>query len=300
MDLSIIIVNWNTSELLLRCLESIYFSKPPLAFEIIVIDNGSVDDSVRAIESRYPDVQIIQNDQNLGFARANNQGLRIASGRYFMLLNSDTLVLPGSIHGLVETADQYPNVGVIGPKLLNLDGTLQESWASFPTLWSEMIGKNLRRRQPVAYAPNSYEVDWVMGACMLVRAEAVEAAGMLDEEYFMYSEETDWCFRIKRKGWKVWYLSNAEIYHVGGGSANRASLKQLVLLYRSKILFFRKNYDSRIATILRYGLIVANSFGWFRRVFLLWGKNREAVQHRMAVQSNLVWSLLRNDDPTVV
>jgi hypothetical protein len=299
MDLSIVIVNWNTSALLIQCLDSIYQAVPRLTFEIIVVDNGSTDDSVSAICNKFPDVRIISNDLNLGFAKANNQGLAAGRGRYFLLLNSDTLVLPDALNRLVAVADHNPGVGIIGPKLLNMDGTLQKSWATFPTFWSELVGKNFRRRHSVANSQFAYEVDWIMGACMLVRSEIVTDVGMLDEDYFMYSEETDWCYRTKRKGWKVWYLSNSEIYHLGGGSANRSNLTQLVLLYRSKIFFFRKHYGNYQATLLRYGLALVNFLGLSRRAIFRIGRDRNAVRQRLAAQSQLILCLLRDRYPEI-
>jgi GT2 family glycosyltransferase len=299
MDLSIIIVNWNTSELLIQCLESIYRAQPHLSFEIIVVDNGSVDDSVSAIASRFPAVHIIGNERNLGFAKANNQALSVAKGRYFLLLNSDTLVVPNSLDELVHVADNHLDVGVVAPKLLNMDGSLQGSWSAFPTFWSELIGKNIPRRETVVGLPFAYEVDWVMGACMLVRGETVADVGMLDEDYFFYSEETDWCFRIKNRGWKVWYISNAEIYHLGGGSAKRNTLLQMALLYQSKIHYFHKFHGFRRAKMLRYGLAMSNFFGLLRRIVLLNGKDREGLRTRIKVQSSLIRCLLANRFPEV-
>jgi len=297
MDLSIIIVNWNTSELLLQCLDSIYRAKPQIMFEIIVIDNGSTDNSVGAISTRFPEVRIISNDHNMGFAGANNQGLSAGSARYYLLLNSDTLVLPGALDVLINIADNHPEMGIVGPKLLNMDGSLQESYASFPTFWSELIGKNFRRRRPLADSTYIYDVDWIMGACMLVRSEVVADVGMLDDDYFMYSEEVDWCFRIKRQGWKVGYCLKSEVYHLGGGSASRASLSQLILLYRSKILFFRKHYGNHQATLMRYGFALANTVGMVRRVFSMGKKDGINLRQRIAVQSTLVLCLLRNQYP---
>ena len=257
MDLSIIIVNWNTSELLHQCLNSIYNNRSSYSFEVVVVDNGSHDSSISMIENHFPSVILIKNDRNHGFARANNQGLSIAKGRYFMLLNSDTIVLPEAFDKLIQTADGNPELGVLGPQILNMDGTVQSSWASFPSFFSELIGQNFRIRKPVVGFPHAYEVDWITGACMLVRARVVSEVGMLDDGYFMYSEETDWCLRIKNKGWKIWYLSNAEIYHLGGASAKRTSLLQLALLYQNKIRYFNKFYGPTQAMLLRYGLALA-------------------------------------------
>jgi len=136
LDLTIVIVNWNTSELLFQCLNSIYSTSTRFSFEVIVVDNGSRDDSVSMLENKFPAVILIKNAQNFGFAHANNQGLPIARGRYFLLLNSDTIVLPNVFDMLVQTADEHPELGAVGPEILNLDGTVQESWASFPSILS--------------------------------------------------------------------------------------------------------------------------------------------------------------------
>lgn len=297
MDVSVIIVNWNTSGLLLQCLNSIYSGDIRVAFEVIVVDNGSSDDSVSLIEKDFPAVLVLKNDRNVGFARANNQGISAGTGRYFLLLNSDTIVLPGAVDALVRVADQYPELGVVGPKLLNMDHTLQKSWASFPSFLSELIGKNFRIRRPVTNSPHAYEVDWIMGACMLVRSSTIEDVGKLDENYFFYSEEIDWCFRIKKKNWKIWYISNAEIYHLGGGSANRARFIQLARLYQGKLLYFQKYHGSFMATLLRYGLALANTLGVIRRLIFFNWLNRQAAAQRIADQSKLIWCLLWNRYP---
>ncbi|MEO8357323.1 MAG: glycosyltransferase family 2 protein [Chloroflexota bacterium] len=297
MDLSIIIVNWNTSRLLQQCLNSIYSARICVAFEVIVVDNGSSDDSLSLIAEHFPAVIIIKNDRNLGFARANNQGISVGLGRYFMLLNTDTIVLPGAVDALIQIADRHPELGVVGPKLLNMDNTIQKSWASFPSLLSELVGKNFRIRHPVANSPHAYEVDWIMGACMLVRSATIEEVGKLDEDYFFYSEEIDWCFRIKKKNWKIWYISNAEIYHIGGGSANRARFIQLIRLYQGKLLYFQKYHGSFMTTLLRYGLAAANTLGVIRRLIFFNWLNRQAAAQRIADQSKLVWCLLWNRYP---
>lgn len=299
MDLSIIIVSWNTSDLLSQCLNSICQTGSRFAFDMIVVDNGSTDDSVSMVEARFPHVRLIKNDGNQGFARANNQGLEIASSRYFMLLNSDTIVLPGAIDTLIEMADQNPNVGMIGPKLLNMDGSLQKSWASFPSILSEMVGQNFRNRTPVPNIPNTFEVDWIMGACMLVRSEVVRDVGKLDEDYFFYSEETDWCFRIKKQNWKIWYTTNTAIYHLWGGSTKRGTIIHLVRLYQSKLLYFKKNHGNFARTLLRFVLALSNTFGVIRRVLFINWRNREASFERIANQSKLIWCLLRDQYPDV-
>jgi GT2 family glycosyltransferase len=294
LDLSIIIVNWNTRDLLAQCLQSIYDTVSNLDFEVIVVDNASSDGSQAMIRQRFPQVCLIESDQNVGFARANNQALTVSRGRYFLLLNSDTIVLPHALEKMVQFADAHAESGIIGCRLLNSDGSLQKSWASFPTFWSEVLGRNFRARRQVEEESLAYEVDWIGGACLLVRPAAINEVGLLDESFFMYSEETDWCFRMKRHGWRVYYLASAEIVHLGGGSASRTSASQLVRLYENKIRFFNKHYGPWQAGLLRYGLLAVNALGLARRA-LAWPLQRQEreVRRRLAAQWQLICQLRR-------
>lgn len=250
-DLSVIIVNWNTRQLLLDCLRSLVTSH--LQLEVFVVDNASSDNSVAAVRANFPDVRVIENVVNRGFAAANNQAISQSRGRYVLLLNSDTVVLTGALERLVAFADAHPTVGVVGAQLLNGDGTLQPSWAAFPSLLSELLGKNLRSRRPYAKIAGgmAYAVDWVGGAALLTRRAAIEQAGLLDEHYFMYSEETDWCYRIKQCGWEICYLPTASVVHFGGQSSRQASLRMKTELYRSKLRFFEQHYG-----VLRRNLLL--------------------------------------------
>jgi hypothetical protein len=254
MDLSILIVNWNARDLLLDCLRSVYRTLRGVTFEVLVVDNGSRDGSVAAVRRAYPPVRLIENEQNVGFARANNQAMRASRGRYVLLLNSDTVVRPGALSGLVRFADRHPEVGIAGSRLVNPNGSLQPSWARFPSFWSEALDRNVRHRVPMAREPWAYEVDWVGGACLLARREAIEQVGLLDEGFFMYSEEADWCYRMVQHGWKVAYLETAEVIHLGGGSSRMRSDAMAVELYRSKLRFFRKHYGRIPAAALRVAL----------------------------------------------
>lgn len=268
VTISVIIVSYNTSQLLAACLRTLQAAHADGFAEVIVVDNASSDDTARMLCDDFPWVRLIQNDRNVGFACANNQGLALAHGTYALLLNSDTLVQPNALMRLTEFMASHPNVGVVGAGLLNQDGSVQPSWASFPSLFSELSGANLRKRQPIANANAyaiAYETDWVGGACMLARTEAVQQVGGLDESFFMYSEEVDWCYRMKQRGWKVALLPDAQVVHLGGGSADRTSFEQMRLLYDSKIRFFEKHYGHAQAQALRYGLALVNSLGIARR-----------------------------------
>jgi len=254
--LSIIIVNWNTRQLLLDCLSSIACSGPPDGIEIWVVDNASTDGSAEAVRAAFPDVRLIVNRGNVGFAAANNQAIAASRGELVLLLNSDTLVLPGALAQLARFMEHHPSVGIAGARLLNRDRTLQPSWAKFPSLWSELAGRNQRSRRPFATGDGStaFAVDWVGGACLMIRRPAIEQIGMLDDNFFMYAEEMDWCYRARQAGWEVCYCPAPEVIHLGGQSSRSAPARMKAALYSSKLRFFRKHYGASRALALRAGL----------------------------------------------
>ena len=262
MDLSIIIVNWNTKDLLLQCLKSVYKAVKEMETEVIVIDNGSQDGSRIEVTGTFPAVQLIENSKNLGFAKAANQGLRKASGRYALLLNPDAQVKEGAIDRMCSFMDAHPEAGVVGTQLLNADGSKQNSIANFPSLATELLNKSLLRRLfPDRFPgkerdyPEPVEVDSVIGAGMMVRRDTMEQVGLLDEGYFLFLEETDWCYRMKKTGWKIYHVPRAEIYHFQGKSAEREKNRARVEYYRSRYHFFKKNRGSLQWSILLMGLI---------------------------------------------
>jgi GT2 family glycosyltransferase len=281
-DVSIIIVNWNTRQLLLDCLGSLDAAIGDRSADIWVVDNASSDDSVAAVEAQFPQVRVMKNSQNLGFAAANNQAIRASDGRYVLLLNSDTIAHAGSIEKLVRFADGHPETGIVGSLLLNRDGSVQPSWAEFPTLWSELFGTNIRRRRPYGRSDGAtvYEVDWVGGACMLVRRTAIEQVGQMDQRYFMYSEEVDWCFRVRRRGWRICYLPSARVTHLGGQSSRMVSTRMRAELYRSKLRFFAKHYGAgqsrALGLLLQSGLLLKGVSAWLLSA-------ARAPQHRDAM-----------------
>jgi len=252
MDISIIIVNWNTRQLLLNCLASIFSTVQHVSFEVIVADNGSTDGSVEAVSSAYPMVNIIANSSNLGFAGANNQAMRRMAGKYAILLNSDTLFKEHALDRMFHFMEHHPEAGICGPQLLNTDGSKQNSVGDFPHVLTEFISSALIRilfpetykkarktKRLVFEAPSA--VDFIVGACMMVRKKAIDAVGMLDDDFFFLYEETDWCFRMRRAGWVVYHLPDVEIYHMGGQSMKEINLRARVESWRSRYLFFRKN-----------------------------------------------------------
>jgi GT2 family glycosyltransferase len=270
VDASIVIVNWKTQELLHACLASILQNTGSTHVEIIVVDNGSRDGSAEMVEREFPAVRLLVNTCNLGFAAANNRGLSAARGRYLLLLNSDTLALPGAIDEMVRYMDTHPCVGAVGPRLLHGDGSLQVSVRDFPRLdhdaammlevkhWP-VVGDMARRHLQRAYLPDpeqTREVDWVMGACLLLRREAVEHVGPLDDAYFFFFEDVDLCYRLRQHGWSVVFLGKAGIVHLGGQSWARVSAPRLIWYYRGLLRFYRLHYPRGRHLALHGGVVL--------------------------------------------
>jgi len=267
IDLSIVLVSWNTKEYLLPCVESIFQTVKGISWEVIVIDNGSHDGSGTEVKKTFPHIRLIENTRNVGFAKASNQGLGKSSGRYALLLNPDTQVKIGAVEQMVSFMDSHLDAGIAGGQLLNRDGSKQNSISNFPSLATELLHKSLLRRLFPKKFPGKeknysgpIEVDSVIGAFMTVRRKAIEQVGSLDEDYFLFFEETDWCFRMKRAGWKVYHVPQAEIYHYQGKSAEAKKKKARVEYYRSRYQFFKKNRERLQWVVLLTGLVTKLSF----------------------------------------
>ncbi len=249
IDLSIVIVNWNTRELLAKCLESVFNTVQEHSVQVVVVDNASSDGSIEMVSSRFPQVKLIVNAENTGFARANNQAIHSSQGRYILLLNSDTVVLPRALDTMVHFMDDNARVGAIGPRLLSSDGQMQLSCGPIPKLGmmlADLTGfsRLTASRFNPAWDDTTYahRVGWIQGAALLIRRETIGDVGLLDEDYFMYTEEVDWCYRAGIVGWGLYYLPAAEIIHYGGMSAAREPATRRSQLYSSKLLFIRKHY----------------------------------------------------------
>ncbi len=263
IDLSFVIVNFNSKEYLIPCLASIFETGNAEKWEVILIDNGSQDGSGVEVRRCFPKVRIIENHSNSGFAKAVNQGLRISSGRYVVLLNPDTRVREEALDGLLSFMDSHPDAGIAGVQLLNADGSRQNSIANFPSLATELLNKSLLRlffpkKFPgkEKYYSQPLEVDSVIGACMMVRRDAMERVGVLDEDYFLFLEETDWCYRMKRAGWKIFHVPQAQIVHFQGKSAEKHRNKAKLEYYRSRYHFFKKHRGSTEFYLLLTGLVI--------------------------------------------
>jgi N-acetylglucosaminyl-diphospho-decaprenol L-rhamnosyltransferase len=263
VDVSIVIVSWNTRMLTCQCLASLPAAAGGLQWDAWVVDNASEDGSVAAIEAQFPHVHVIANAGNVGFAAANNQGIVASQGRYVLLLNSDTVMPVGSLAALVGFADRHPRAGVIGPMLVNPDGSYQTGPTPFPSVWNELLsasglGPRLTYRgypsRSARAARMAQTTDYVGGACMLGRREAIAQVGGLDEGYFMYSEEPDWCWRMRQHGWEVWYTPDSSVVHFGGQSTRQVREAMLVALYRSKVRFLRLHKGRRHGIVLAGGL----------------------------------------------
>lgn len=265
LDLGIVIVNWNTRDLLHRCLETVFASEGDFSYRVVVVDNASDDDSAGMIKRDFPQVELIANRENVGYPRANNIGLRAlgfrgardvaeSAPRYALLLNPDTETPPQALWNMIQFMDSRPDIGVAGPKLVLNDGSLDKACRrGFPTPvvsfyhysgLAKLFPRSRRfGRYNMTFADEDQdlEVDSVVGAYMQARKEAIEAVGLLDEAFFMYGEDLDWAFRIKQAGYKVWYHAAVTVRHVKR-AASRQSPKAQFEFWRAMLIFYRKHY----------------------------------------------------------
>lgn len=275
MDISVIIVNYNVKDFLHNALVSIFKALKGLKGEVFVVDNASDDGSAEMIRKSFPRVRLIENSSNVGFAKANNQALTRARGKYLLLINPDTVVQEGTFRTLIKFFQENHDVGMVGCKILNPDGTLQLACRrSFPTPWTALTkvlgfsslfpsSKFFAKYNLTYLNPDeNYEVDAVSGSFMMLKKEVYERIGGLDERFFMYGEDLDWCYRVQQAGWKVFYVSDTQIIHYKGESTRRSDIEELRLFYQAMRLFVRKHYRGSFL----FELII--EFGIFARAVL--------------------------------
>ena len=267
-SLSICIVNWNTRELLRACLRSIYQYAPDESLEVIVVDNASSDGSAEMVRVEFPQVILIANSENLGYARGNNQAMEQAQGEFILLLNPDTEMRPDTLRNAIRFLREHPEVGAIGAKQLFPNGQVQPSVRGFPTprnLLFEVLGLARlfpRSRLFAAYRMRwfSYErpipVDQPMGTFLMVRRVVIEQVGLMDEAFPLFFNDVDWCYRIWQAGWQIWFVPQVEIVHYGGASTRQVRRAAVRESHRALEQFYRKHYRSRLSLPF-YALIVA-------------------------------------------
>ena len=275
MDVSIIIVTRNTSELLGRALNSIRESNDGLRKEVLVVDNGSDRETPELVRTRYPEIVYLPQRQNLGFARANNQGARQARGAFLLLLNSDARLKPDSLGESVQHLREHPQCGVVGVQLLNTDGSRQNSIANDPSLATELLNKSMLRlffprrfpgKSRVYEAPQ--QVESVIGAFLLTRRDVWERLGGLNEGYFFFLEETDYCRRVRRVGLSVDHLPGVEVWHDQGQTVRQVKVPARVEYWRSRYFYFRQHHSPSYQWIVRTGLVVRLLVGFLGNAVL--------------------------------
>ncbi len=249
--LSIIIVTYNSAGHIDACLRSLVEQRPKVEHEILVVDNASKDGTASAIRARWTAVRVIDAGENLGFAGANNLGIRQSFGALVLLLNPDTKVAPGAVDALVGAIDRRPDVGVVGPRLVDADGRVELSWGNMVSPFAEFRQK-LMKRSAESLSRREREVDWVSGACLLVRRDPAEEVGLLDERYFMYLEDVDFCAAVRGRGWKVLFTPTAEVVHLRGQSRATASAATEQAYRRSQLAFYEKHHPGWMPWLRRY------------------------------------------------
>ncbi len=322
LDLEIVIVSWNVVDLLQDCLDSIYGApgaRPDAdgvlhlgsyTAKVHVVDNASSDGSPQMVREHFPAVELISSSTNLGFTRGNNLALRRCRATYVLLLNPDTRVVDEALRKMLDYMEQHPEVGVLGPQLRYGDDSLQSSRRRFPTFMTALMESTLlqqwfpENRWAQRYyvhdvpADEVQDVDWVTGACMLVRRDVLRTVGLLDEAFFMYSEELDWCRRIVDAGWRVVYFPRAVVIHYGGRSSDQVVAERHIHFQRSKILYFRKHHGRMVAEALRFFILGTYLFQVMEEgLKYVVGNRRPLHRARLKTYIRVLCSALRRGGP---
>ena len=294
-DVSIIIVSWNAKHHLLSCLNSLENTPNGYSQEIIVVDNASSDGSPDAVARQFPQVTLIKNKKNLGFARANNIGIRQSSGRYICLVNSDVIVLNGCIENLISFMDNHPTTGMVGPRILNPDRTLQHSCRHFPTIWNNLCQaltlNHLFPKSRFFSGPcmNYWNLDSVrsvdvLGGCFwMVRRKSLNEVGLLDEDFFIYGEDLDWCRRFHQVGWDIVFYPMAEAIHIGAASSNNAPIRFYLELQKAGLQYWRKHHGKIGTASYTIIILIHNTLRVVARALqcAFWPSRRETVGFKL-------------------
>lgn len=310
MDLSIIIVNWNSKDYLFECIASIKAETDGIEAEVIVIDSGSFDGCEEMLRESYSQVQFIQCDKNVGFAKANNLAFEVSQGENILFLNPDTIIIPPAIRTLYQNLRSLPSSGAVGPKLLNRDGSVQITCVRcFPTILNQFLESDVLRRwfpqsRLWGMAPlfqeiqRPCEVDAVSGACLMIKRSAFESIGMFSTDYFMYSEDIDICYKLRLAGWKTFYVPTAVVVHYGGESSSKSAINvfSTVMMLESRWRYFMKTHSRWYCWLYRLSIFIASMARIAGVVFLwpfgvLFGQVARLESVRIKWTARLFWSL---------
>lgn len=289
-DISISIINTNNRVIALDCLESVYATAGDLSLQVILVNNACKDGSTVAVRQRFPEVEIIEHEEMLGFSTNNNLALERAVGRYWMLLNDDTIVLPDAFQEMVAFMDENQQAGVVGAALLNKDGTAQYCYDFVPQPLYEGLRPFSEHLLPHQSSQGKQlETGFVCGACLMVRAEVARKVGVLDPRFDpLYSEEVDWCYRFKQAGWKVYHLPQARVIHLGEVSKRRSSKQRYEKIYAKKAVFFRKHRGEAVTWVYKITLVITNL-----AKTLLWSAAWVVRRPRARQELELHWYIAR-------
>lgn len=299
-EVSVIVVSWNARDYLRDCLESVRKISGALVHEIIVVDNASTDGSPEMVAEQFPDVTLLRSPENLGFARGNNLGLQHASGSLLALINSDVVIEPDCLQRLAACFDEHPEVGLAGPRIRGKDGQVQTTCRRLPTLWNtacRMPSLDRTLSRWAAFSPfqmwywnleRQTPVEVLSGCFWMARRQAVEAVGKLDERFFFYAEDVDWCKRFKDGGWKVMYVPEATAIHFGGASSANAPLRYQIEILRSNLIYWEKHHGKLGQFVFLLSVTAQHGLRFVARIFLKFtGLRRDAETRRKLEEHRL-------------
>lgn len=297
-DVTIIILSYNTKELLLTCLKSVFETTKEICFEVVVVDNNSHDGSPKAVRKAFPDVQVIENSENLGFAKANNIALRQTKSPYALLLNSDTILTKGAVKTMHDFMQANNDAGICSGQLLNENGTKQNSFAYFPGMLTLLFNESLIntlspfRKNKHSITDTAVKVDSCIGACILIKMDAVKKANFFDESFFFFFEETDLAIALHQNGWSSYIVPKAKIYHLGGQSVGH-SIKSRLLFSQSRRIYYKKHFPLLSGIYMPLIMVrltadfLINSIAWAMTAFFATGKKKKAILYYKL----LVWHM---------